>query len=167
MTPLYSGRGRFPKKSWLPASVTTETSPFWHWRSILWLSEFSIPLTCIGLPSHQGYSRRLSSGIHLFVLSDGSPLTTGGDDGKSLPCPMFSIGYPSLTFFGWFPATHLQRSDPFHQCVILIHSTSLRPRPGEGSVPRLRRPRLSEILRFTQDDRDKRACPTLCIGHPS
>ncbi len=49
---------------------------------------------CYSKPRH---SRHLSSGIHLRLFSDGSPLTTCGDDRGDLSFPTCLIGKPS-----WF-----------------------------------------------------------------
>ncbi len=44
------------------------------------IPRWSCPTFSIGHPSHRRHSRHCLSGIYLGFVSDGSPLTTGGDD---------------------------------------------------------------------------------------
>ena len=71
-----------------------------------WVSFGWIPATNRGYDGRGCHSRHVLSGIHLSCISDGSPLTTGGDDKKSRSCPACVIGHPSWVSFGGIPATN-------------------------------------------------------------
>jgi hypothetical protein len=96
-------RATCPKLAeWLKMTCIGNPSPFPVMPDIVNLN--SLPLcharhSSSGIYPQRRHSRHVLSGISLGFLSDGSPLTTCGDDRRERSFPTFVIGNPSY-FFG-------------------------------------------------------------------